>query len=233
MWMFNTALVVDGSVVARQLINTFLRLHAKQIDCVESVQAARDFVPTEETTLVVLDMTLEGSLAWLEECANSEARPALLAVTARPTHEEETRVTLLGAIGYLAKPFTYRQLASALARVSPFFEMAPARVRAAPLARAVMVDPVTGEEQISCEVRDLSDEGAFLATAAPVPVGTALQLRLYLTDRSIAVLATVKRIQEPRWGATPGWGVAFDHTEASRLFVENFVAEQAEFDRGY
>jgi CheY-like chemotaxis protein len=233
MQVFNTALVVDGSVVARQLVNTFLRLHAKQIDCVASVGEAREQVFADASALVVLDMTLEGSVAWLEECAGRDPRPALLGVTTRPTTDEETRVTLLGAIGYLQKPFTYRQLASALARVSPFFEIAPARVRAAPLARAAMVDPANGEEQISCEVRDLSSEGAFLATAAPVPIGTTLELRLYLTDRSIALRATVKRIQEPRWGVTPGWGVAFDHIADSRRILKNFVAEQADFDRGY
>jgi hypothetical protein len=75
-------------------------------------------------------------------------------------------------------------------------------------------------------VRDIGVHGAFLAAAAPIALGTPLRLCLQLGTQRISLGARVARIQEPAWGVTSGWGVAFEHVDAASVrAVEAFVHE--------
>src|SRR6185503_10170714 len=121
-----------------------------------------------------------GALAWFEDECRSPAKPAFVIVTSRPSQEEETRISMLGAIGYLAKPISFRDLAHALMSSNGGFASAPVRAAAAPIAEAAIADPATGEPQFACQIVNLSATGALLATAAPIALGSSLLLWLVL-----------------------------------------------------
>lgn len=112
--LFERALIVDGSSVARQALSCTLRPYCAAITAVAGIAEARDYLDEGGVSLVVLDATVEGALAWLEKSRAWASRPAFLVVTSRPSQDEETRVSLLGAIGYLAKPIAARELSHVL-----------------------------------------------------------------------------------------------------------------------
>lgn len=221
--LFERALVVDRSGVARQLLSRALRSYCGAIATVASVAEARDHLDGE-VSLVVLDATLEGALSWFEERCARESKPAFVIVTSRPSQGEETRFSLLGAIGYLAKPISIRQLSHALLSSTKSYSPAPPRAHVFPLAEVSIADPSSGEPQLSCAVLNLSAGGALLATMGPIELGTRLFLCLALEGRTIPIPARVARIQEPGWGVVGGCGVVFEYDrDDSRRIVERFV----------
>jgi DNA-binding NtrC family response regulator len=115
---FETAIVVDRSSIARQLLSTQLHDHCNRVVAVGSVRELRDHLGDPGVSLVVIDASSEGAMDWLEEVSRQRERPAVLVVTHAPSRHEETHATLLGAIGYLTKPITVEQLARALASSS-------------------------------------------------------------------------------------------------------------------
>ena len=111
---FERALVVDRSSAFRQLLSRTLRAYCGAITAVAGIAEARADLDQGGVSLVVLDATVDGALAWLEERSARAPRPAFVIVTSRPSQDEETRVSLLGAIGYLAKPIAVRELSRVL-----------------------------------------------------------------------------------------------------------------------
>jgi DNA-binding response OmpR family regulator len=112
--LFERALIVDGSSATRQLLSLTLRVYCGAITAVAGIAEARARVGEGGESLVVLDATVDGALAWFEERCARAARPAFVIVTSRPSQDEETRVSMLGAIGYLAKPIAVRELSRVL-----------------------------------------------------------------------------------------------------------------------
>lgn len=225
--LFERALIVDASSVARQLFDFSLRGYCRTSSAVGSVAEARAQV--EGAALVLIDAQVPGALDWLETQSASSSRPAFVVITSRPSQEEETRVTMLGAIGYLAKPVSFRELARVLATSDQGTVLAPARSSAPPIAQASIADPATGEPQFICQVLNLSATGALLATGSPIALGSSLLLWLVLDRHAIPTHARVVRVQEPAWGVPAGCGVIFEYdSEESRRFVGRFVAEHRE-----
>jgi DNA-binding response OmpR family regulator len=112
---FATAIVVDRSSVARRLLAGQLRDHFDRVLAVSSVRDLIGYLGDENVSLVVIDSTADGAMDWLEQTSRRAQRPAVLVVTHLPSRHEEVHATLLGAIGYLTKPVSFDQLASALA----------------------------------------------------------------------------------------------------------------------
>jgi DNA-binding NtrC family response regulator len=115
---FGTAIVVDRSSIARRLLAAHLHGCCEHVLVVSSVRELRDQLCAETVSLVVIDSTADGAMDWLEETSRHAERPAVLVVTHLPSRQEEIHATLLGAIGYLSKPVSFDQLASALAPAS-------------------------------------------------------------------------------------------------------------------
>jgi DNA-binding response OmpR family regulator len=111
---YGTAIVVDRSSVARRLLAEHLRAHCDHVLAVGEFCDLRAELGVH-VSLVVIDSTADGAMDWLEEASRQRQRPAVLVVTHTPSRQEEIRATLLGAIGYLAKPVSSDQIASALA----------------------------------------------------------------------------------------------------------------------
>jgi DNA-binding response OmpR family regulator len=218
--------VVDRSIVARHLLARFLRPYCKITSACDTTVEAQMRIGQGGISLVVLDAGLEGALPWLESIPAADARPAFVVVTQHPCRSEEALVSLRGAIGYLSKPISFQSLARALRGAVKSFEPGSARARAAPLAEAAIGDPTTGDAQVSCEVLNLSADGALLSTPAPIEIGTRLTLCLSLPTHALTVRARVVRVQEPGWGVSPGWGLVFEHDgrEAPQA-IERFVAD--------
>ena len=144
-------------------------------------------------------------------------------MTTTPSLDEETRVTLLGAIGYLTKPLMHRDIVHAIRSRNGYLQRSASRARALPLLLAEVCD---GEKrlQLRWEVLDLSVTGAFLATRAPLPLGTCLALRFPLPNLAVNVVADVVRSQAPTWANVGGVGVSFRAISAEAFAaLEGFV----------
>jgi hypothetical protein len=113
-----------------------------------------------------------------------------------------------GCVGYLAKPLTIPRLTRMLWKIRGAHNSAAPRIRWPAPLRAVVLDE-NGGDALAWDVRDLSETGAFLLAAAPVPVGTKLQLELRAEGLACSVAAEVVRVQEPRWAIAPVTAVAF------------------------
>jgi CheY-like chemotaxis protein len=222
-----TVLVVDGSPVARSLLAHLLKPYCCKVVELSSVEEAKVALSGHESvSLVIVDARVEGGgLALLEHITGFAAeRPLVIFLTSRPSLDEETQASLLGAIGYLVKPVSLREILRTLRGFEGPFTRALPRVRTAPIARAVVIDPETKTEQIAWDIWDMSASGALVSSHVPIPAGTRLQLRLQLEDDVVPVEAEVVRAQEPSWGLVPGIGVAFHfEDERRRKTLERFV----------
>lgn len=228
----NTVLIVDGSPVARSLLARLLRGYSREIVELGSTEEAKLALSRHpNVSLVMVDTRVGGNgLELLEHIARSAAlRPPVIVLTSRPDLEEETRASLLGAIGYLAKPVSLREILRALRGFERSFTPALPRVRTDAVAQVVVVDPQTKIEEIAWDVWDMSVSGALISSHAPIPAGTRLQLRLQLGDEVIPVEAEVVRAQEPSWGLVPGVGVVFHFDdERQQEALERFIESQQE-----
>jgi CheY-like chemotaxis protein len=222
-----TVLVADGSPVARSLLAHLLRAYCREIVDLSSAEEAKVALSRRErVSLVIVDAELDGGgLALLEHIAGFAAeRPLVLFLTSHPSLDEETRASLLGAIGYLVKPVSLREILRTLRGFEGPFTRASPRLGMAPVARAVVIDPETKTEQITWDIWDMSASGALVSSHAPIPAGTTLQLRLQLENDVVPVEVEVVRGQEPSWGLVPGIGVVFHFDdERRREILERFV----------
>lgn len=212
MYGIRTAIVADGSAVGRQLTELLLRQHCAVVLVAADEEAAWEAVQRAEgPTVLIADVALppSGGIALFERCAaRGGERPAFVATAVHHDVDEETRVTMLGAIGYLTKPISYRDIAHLLRGRQVEFSRSAPRARAHPLTRAEACDQGKAP-QLWWDVTDLSVSGAFLVTRAPLPVGTTLELLVHLTGEAINVTAQIVRVQEPSWAHVGGVGVAF------------------------
>ena len=220
-----TVLIVDASTVGRALIARLLKPYARRVVEVGSATEARGRLSLPDLSVVIVDLSDDGSFSLLEEISRLEEKPAMLALTANPNLEEEARASMLGVIGYVAKPVSLREILVAFRSSKGPFEPALHRAHTQPLARAVAIDPDTKVAQITWDVWDLSSSGALLACQSFLPAGTRLQLLLVLDREEVPVHAEVIRSQEPAWAHVPGAGVIFHYSsESERLRVERFLS---------
>ncbi len=139
-------------------------------------------------------------------------KPEVLLVTARWNEEDAQRAEELGAIGYLAKPISVRELRTCLA-MSPGEQQRKARQRT--LARIWVVDPELRERLLSFEIHDISESGTLVDTTGPLPLGTALEFEIvYGENQMIRGRGTVVRVQEPSWLSASGSALQFDWIES-------------------
>lgn len=227
MYGIRTAIIADSSAVGRQLTEHLLRAHCPVVIAAADAESALAAV-REATgpTLLIADVALDGAggLELIERCAERVAdRPSFVVTTVSPSVEEETRATLLGAIGYLKKPISYRDIASLLRGQQIEFGRSAPRARAHPLTRAEAWDR-DKYPQLWWDVNDLSVTGAFLVTRAPLPLGTLLELRVLLGADGVHVSAEVVRLQQPSWAHVGGVGVHFRNIESSSYEkLERFI----------
>lgn len=219
MSLFGNVLVVDDSKVFSAAMQTVLAPHADEVAVAHSVGQALDALAQQEPSLLIADVVLPDGDGFeiLEQLREHDETGSIL-VTSRRTSAGARRAFKLGALDYLPKPITLRDIASAWATRSGRVETEP-RVKAAPLGFALLGER-DADVGLCWEIADLSLGGAFLLTGAPVEIGRVLPLSLRVREASISVLAEVVRVQEPSWSAPGGIGVKLqplDDSSGSRL----------------
>jgi uncharacterized protein (TIGR02266 family) len=75
---------------------------------------------------------------------------------------------------------------------------------------------------------DVSEGGLFLATYRKIPVGSQLDLELWLPGGKIEAHGIVKWVREASEGAPPGVGISFEPLDdETREKIHSFCAERA------
>ena len=237
--MLTRVLLVDDSTVFLDMLEAALKPHASIVLVATSLGQARQLIDSSaDLSVVVTEAKLaDGSgLELLEHIATRpEPRPGVLIVTARPNERDEKRAADLGAIGYLPKPTSYRDIARVVSRSAKRDWNTSRLLRRRSLGKAYVADaqlPKRGGRredlfQLSWDIRDISTTGAFLETKGPIDVGTELDLALVFFKTALArVKAVVVRIQKPTWTHIGGVGVSFeDFAPGSQELLERYIAE--------
>jgi CheY-like chemotaxis protein len=213
-------LVVDDSAVLRDVMTAVLSPYCSEIVTAVDCASARAAVAAHaDLSLILCDVVLpDGSGLDLvsEFAAPPGGRPNVILMTARPERADERRARADGAVGYLAKPISLRDIVAALRKVEGKRSAAP-RVRAQPLGQAVIMNrestPDAGVWR-AFDIRDMSTTGAFLETPGPLEVGTDLDLCIDVGGSRARVVARTVRVQAPDWGVVGGIGVAFNEFES-------------------
>jgi CheY-like chemotaxis protein len=149
----------------------------------------------------------------LEHLASgSTPMPKFLLITARWSEDDRQRALSLGAIGYLPKPVSVRDIRTALSMpANP--QNRDSRHRS--LAKAWIVDPERRERLICLGIHNISTTGALLETTGELPVGTKLEFEIvYSEDQAVRAKGTVVRMQGPSWLDAGGAAVRFDWVES-------------------
>jgi CheY-like chemotaxis protein len=206
-------LVVDDSLVMREMLRTLLAVHCEAVHTAGSfAEALHELRWHGDLDLVLCDVALPDGdgLALLEAEGASCPERRWILMTARPDPGGQERARALGAIEYLSKPVGFRDIARALrgyghGRSGRGLPRTPLRLPAS------LVDPEgRNGPLVSLELLDVSASGAFLATPGPVPLGTRLRLQLALPAGPVRITARVVRVQEPAWGCCGGVGIRFE-----------------------
>lgn len=227
-------LIVDDSAVLREMLKLVFKLHCEEVLIASGVREAIETLDRNaEISLVISDVIMPDGSGFdlLRHVSSRDApRPEMILLTGRPVEEDQRRATEMGAIGYLGKPTSFREISRVLRRRQTESWNAARPERCRTLGRAFLADPARQEfSQLAWEIHDLSRTGAFLETNAPLPVGTGIHLSLSLGGATARVQVEVVRVQEPSWGRVGGVGVVFrDLDEDAREILERHVAEAAD-----
>jgi CheY-like chemotaxis protein len=222
-------LVVDGSATARDTLRSLLLPHCTRVLTATGAQEAIEAIDRDETLgLVLCDAVLvdRGGFLVLEHARVASIRkPEVILVSpwwipADAQHAEDD-----GALGYLVRPISLRDIARLWKMRGAKGQGLPARTERRPLAKVWLLDPAErGRTLLSWDLYDISTTGAFIETRGPLPIGSDLHLEIIFGKESVRVIAKVVRVQEPSWMHVGGVGVVFvDIDPASRRILEDFV----------
>ncbi len=215
-------LVVDDSRLMLEVLGRVLGPHCSKMFFASSYRdALQELEQHPGIGTVICDVILPdgNGLQLLEQLASaSEPMPKVLLITAQWVEDDLQRALTLGAVGYLPKPISLRDIRTALLMPnSP--RVRDSRHRT--LARAWIVDPERRERLLCLGIHDISATGALLDTTGPLPVGTVLEFEIvYSEDEAVRARGTVVRVQEPSWLDAGGAGVHFDWVESTQRLNE-------------
>ena len=209
-------LVVDDSRLMLEVLGRVLGPHCSKMFFAGSYRdALQELEQNPGIGTVICDVILPDGNGFqlLEQLASgSKPMPKFLLITARSSEHDRQRALSLGAVGYLPKPVSLRDIRTAL--------LMPANPktrdsRHRTLAKAWIVDPEWRERLLCLGIHDISATGALLDTTGPLPVGTKLEFEIvYDEDPAVRAKGTVVRVQEPSWLDAGGAAVRFDWVES-------------------
>jgi CheY-like chemotaxis protein len=209
-------LVVEDSRCMLEVLGQILRPHCSAILFASTYRdAVRQLKQEPDPGVIVCDVILPDGNGFqlLEQLASGpKPMPKLLLITAHWVEDDRQRALSLGAIGYLPKPVSLRDIRTALSMPAN-----PKRrgLRHRTLAKAWIVDPERRERLLSLGIHDISATGALLDSTGPLPVGTKLEFEIvYSEDQTVRVKGTVVRVQEASWLDMGGAAVHFDWVES-------------------
>jgi len=231
--------VIDDSAVLRDVVTAVMSPHCGEIvTAVDCASARRQVADHRDLSLILCDVILpDGSgLDLLREFASaSGSKPDVMLMTARPVQADAAAARLQGAVGYISKPVSFRDVIAAFQKSKGKKTAAP-RLRMLPLGQAVPLDstglPSHDGAWKSFSIRDMSTTGAFLETPGPLEVGTMLDLCIDFGGSRARVLARTVRTQEPDWGVPGGVGVMFREFESGSREILTIRIDEVLADRG-
>ncbi|HEY5658946.1 MAG TPA: response regulator, partial [Myxococcota bacterium] len=209
-------LVVDDAPFMLEVLGEILRPHFTHVLTASTYREALEVIEQGSVIDVIIsDVILPDGNGFklLEKVYNAPApKPEVLLITARWEEADSRRAEELGALGYLRKPISIRELRTCLA-AAPEIQVRKARQRT--LARIWVVDPERRERLLSFEIHDISETGTLLDTTGPLPVGTSLEFEIvYGKDEVIRGRGKIVRVQEPSWLSASGSALRFEWIEA-------------------
>lgn len=110
------ALIVEDEFVLARMVSLYLVNDGWRTKITDTAEEAIDIVATDEPTLVLMDLTLNGSMDGIDACRRirESSRATIMVMSAR-ANESDLRVALAaGADDYVTKPFSARELVSRL-----------------------------------------------------------------------------------------------------------------------
>lgn len=215
-------LMVDDSRLMLEVLGRVLAPHCAKMLLASSYRdALRELEQNPSIGAVICDTTLGDGNGFqlLEKLADGPGpMPKILLTTASWSEEEQERALSLGASAYLRKPFSLREIRSAL--VMPESPR-PRDSRHCTLAKAWIVDPERRERLVCLGIHDISTTGALLDSTGPLPVGTKLEFEIvYSEGEAIRAKGTVVRVQQPSWLDAGGAAIHFDWVESVQRLNE-------------
>jgi len=231
---FSKVLVVSGSRVFRELLRIILVPHSGDVLVASDRQEGRTrLLEANPVDVVICEVRLpdgDGFGLLDDVSAFDGTKPEMILIAEQVKESEAVRAREKGAVGYLVKPVSFRQIASVLKQhIGHSALRSPRRRPGGRVCLLGMENPVDGfasaHPQLLWYARDVSTTGAFLETESPLPVGTKLDLAIEIGNIRIRVKAEVVRVQSPGWGCGGGVGVRFtDYGDSSREVLHAYVS---------
>lgn len=228
-------LVVDPSLTAREALSSILTPHCKgAVVASDLPDALASLRRRSDVGLIVCDAVLaeQGAFELLRHARGLPApRPEVVLVSPWWIPADAQRAEDQGALGYLVRPLSIRDLARLWKLRGMKSKALPPRMERRPLARVWLLDPrERGRTVLSWDLYDVSTSGAFIETRGPLPVGSELHLEIIFGKESVRARARVVRVQEPCWMHVGGVGIVFTEMDAaSRRVLEDFVHQSVIF----
>ncbi len=212
MTSLGTVLLVDDSAVFSDALHRMLDTCCDEVIAARTcAEAAEQLQRRDDVDLLISDVVLPDGTGFDLLRDERPELPSIL-VTSKPTPGGATLAHRLGALDYLPKPLTLRDVIEVWERHSPERFSVPSTQRVTtPIGHALLVDP---EEPmaptVAWEIESLRPDGAFLRAEGPVAAGTELVLTLVVNRQRLPITAHVESVVEPTWGRSGGLDVVFD-----------------------
>jgi CheY-like chemotaxis protein len=222
-------LVVDGSETARETLRTLLIPHCRRVITATSAREAAEAIQRDDSFgLILCDAVLpdQGGFEVLRIARELPGRkPEVVLVSPWWIPADAQRAQDAGALGYLVRPLSLRDVARLWKLRSVAGEGLPPRMERRPLAKVWLMDPFERARTVLCwDLYDISTSGAFIETRGPLLIGSELHLEIIFGKESVRTTARVVRVQEPSWMHVGGVGVVFTEIDGvSRRVLEDFV----------
>jgi len=222
-------LVVDASVTARETLRTLLVPHCRRVVTATSAREALEVLERDDSLgLVLCDAVLPEQsgfdvLRSVRELAGR--KPEVVLVSPWWIPADAQRAEDEGALGYLVRPISLRDIARLWKMRNLKEQGLTPRTERRPLAKVWLLDPFErGRTLLSWDLYDISTSGAFIETRGPLLIGSELHLEIIFGKESVRATARVVRVQEPCWMHVGGVGVVFTEIDAaSRRVLEDIV----------
>ena len=222
-------LVVDASETARETLRTLLIPHCRRVLTATSGREAMDAIERDDGLgLILCDAVLpeQSGFEVLRFVRQLPARkPEVILVSPWWIPADAQRAEDEGALGYLVRPLSLRDIARLWKMRTTKAQGLPPRMERRPLAKVWLMDPFERGRTVLCwDLYDISTSGAFIETRGPLLIGSELHLEIIFGKESVRTRARVVRVQEPSWMHVGGVGVIFTEIDAvSRRVLEDFV----------
>jgi CheY-like chemotaxis protein len=115
----NSVLIVDDSMISRQMLSKYLAPKGYSIDTAASGEEALEKIPQGSFDVVILDLLMPGisGLEVLERLSREHSKPPVIVLSADIQDSTRKKALVLGARRFLTKPPRPEELQSVVAEL--------------------------------------------------------------------------------------------------------------------